>query len=249
MSTFQWIFVSGLLMSCIALSGSITLIFKESLLKKILLPLVAFAAGSLIGGALFHMLPAAVHHLNNDIIVYIWLVAGFLFFLILEQLLHWHHCHKTPSEHKHPLSYLMLLADGVHNFVGGIAVGASFMVDIKLGITAWLVAAAHEVPQEMGDFGVLIYSGWDKRKALFFNLLSGLTFLVGGLVVYFASSSFKVEYLIPFAAGNFLYIGASDLVPEIKAGHNRKGSLIHTLCFCLGLGLLLVLRFLLPHSH
>ena len=146
-----WIVLFGLLMSAIALVGALTLVLKESTLERLLLPMVAFAAGTLIGGALFHMLPAAVGLMENDLALYVWFVAGFVVFLLLEQLLMWHHCHRSPSHHKQPLTYLVLIADGLHNFIGGLSVSASFIVDLRLGLTAWFVAAAHEIPQELVD--------------------------------------------------------------------------------------------------
>jgi len=164
MSTLGWIISSSLLMSVIALIGSFTLILKEETLQKILLPLVAFAAGSLIGGAFLHMIPAGIVKYGNNDIFYLWIVLGFLVFFALEQLLHWHHCHRASTSCKQPLTYLILVGDGLHNFIGGLAVAGAFIIDIKLGIMAWLAAAAHEIPQELGDFGVLIHGGWSKKR-------------------------------------------------------------------------------------
>jgi zinc and cadmium transporter len=244
-----WIVVSGLAMSLIALVGSLTLVLKQATLDKILLPLVAFAAGSLIGGALFHMIPASIHEMGNEISVYLWIVAGFLMFLALEQFLNWHHSHQTEAEKREPLTYLILIADGLHNFIGGLFVAASFLIDFRLGVTAWLTAAAHEVPQELGDFAVLLHGGWQKRWALLYNFLSGLTFLVGGLVVYRISGTVDVDFLVPFAAGNFLYIGAADLIPEIKKGSSLSTNAVHFSAFAAGLAVLLAMRLWFPHEH
>jgi zinc and cadmium transporter len=246
MTTYLWIFASGILMSAIALVGSVTLVLRESTLKKLLLPLVAFAAGTLVGGALFHMIPASVDQLGNDILIYLWVVAGFALFLALEQFLHWHHCHRAPSEHR-PLTYLILIADGVHNFIGGLAVAGAFLIDVKVGISAWLAAAAHEVPQELGDFGILIHGGWNKGRALLYNFLSALTFLLGGLFAYAASYTADVIFLLPFAAGNFIYIAAADLIPEIKHEDNPKLNAMHFVSFIAGLALLLAVRFVFEH--
>jgi zinc and cadmium transporter len=214
LSTLSWIIVSGLAMSSLALVGSITLVLPERTLERLVMPLVAFAAGSLLGGALFHMLPQSVNVLGNRLPVYVWLVAGFVTFFVLEQFLHWHHCHRVVSRHGH-LGYLILLADGAHNFIGGLAVAGAFLVDIRLGLVTWLVAAAHELPQELGDFGILVHSGWSRRSALLFNFASALTFLVGGIVAYALSDTVDVAFLVPFAAGNFIYIAAADLIPQI----------------------------------
>jgi len=246
MNTFFWIFTSGLLMSAIALSGSITLVLKEKTLEKILLPLVAFAAGSLIGGALFHMLPVAIEQIGDIDLVFLYVALGFTTFLALEQFMHWHHCHRKFEDRKEPVTYLILIADGLHNFIGGLAVGGVFLVDIKLGISTWIAAAAHEIPQELGDFGVLVKGGWKKRKALLYNVISGLTFLAGGMVAYFASSVLKVstDFLIPFGAGNFIYIGASDLIPQVNKEATVKGNIIHYCSFVFGLALLYFLLLL-----
>lgn len=243
-TTLVWIIVSGVLMSAIALVGALTLIFKESTFEKILLPLVAFSAGSLLGGAFFHMIPAAIESMGNGVAPYIWTMAGFTVFFCLEQFLHWHHCHRAPSAHNHkkPLTYLVLLADGLHNFIGGLGVGGSFLIDIRVGMATWLAAAAHEVPQELGDFGVLIYGGWDKKKALIYNLLSALTFLLGSILAYWLSFKIDVRFLVPFAAGNFIYIAAADLIPEVARQEKVWANAVHLFSLVAGMGLLLAVK-------
>lgn len=242
MSTLAWIVSSGLLMSAIALVGSVTLLLKAQTLERIILPLVSLAAGSLIGGAFFHMIPAGIAQSGSSTAFYVWIVVGFCTFFALEQLLHWHHCHRANADCKRPLTYLILIGDGLHNFIGGSAIAGAFIADIRLGITAWLVAAAHEIPQELGDFGVLVHGGWEKRKALMFNVLSALTFLVGGLLTYVMSFNIDVAFLIPFAAGNFIYIGASDLVPEVKEHTNLWVNITNFLAFVSSLTLMLFLK-------
>ena len=242
MTTFLWILFGGVLMSVIALVGSSTLLFSDETLRRLLLPLVAFAAGSLLGGAFFHMLPTALSEMSGPTEVFVWLLGGFLLFFVIEQFLHWHHCHRDVAECREPLTYLILLGDGLHNFMGGLAVASAFLVDIRLGISTWLAAAAHEVPQELGDFAVLVHGGWSTGRALLFNLLSGLTFLVGSLAAYGASRSLDVDFLLPLAAGNFLYIAASDLVPEVNKNESVPHNLIHLASFSAGIGLLLILR-------
>lgn len=240
--------LGGLLMSAIALVGSVTLLLSEETLDRILRPLVAFAAGSLLGGAFFHMLPAASEAGLSALASGTWAMAGFALFMALEQLLHWHHCQRASAQCKQPLTYLILLGDGLHNLLGGLGVGSVMLIDPRLGLAAWVAAAAHEIPQELGDFGVLVHGGWDRGRALLFNLLSGLMFLVGGLLAYAVSASIDLTVLIPFAAGNFIYIGASDLVPEVNRHRDAKLNLLHYLAFLVGLGLLLGLRLLLGPS-
>jgi zinc and cadmium transporter len=239
---FWWIFLGGALMSVIALVGSVTLLLSEAALERVIMPLVAFAAGSLLGGAFFHMLPAAMVAAPADPTVFLWVLIGFALFFALEQFLHWHHCHRASTDCKEPLTYLILIGDGLHNFLGGLGVAGVFLIDVRLGLAAWLAAAAHEVPQELGDFGVLIHAGWDKRKALLLNLASGLTFLLGGMVAYVASERIEVGFLVPFAAGNFIYIGASDLVPEVNKHRDVRANFLHFGSFIAGIALLWGIR-------
>jgi zinc and cadmium transporter len=240
MSTLAWIVLAGLAMSALALVGVVTLVLPPARLERILLPLVGLAAGSLLGGAFFHMLPEAVDVLGNQLSLYVWLVAGFVVFFGLEQFLHWHHCHRAEHSGHRPIGYLLLLADGLHNFIGGLAVGSAFVVDIRVGIVTWLVAAAHEIPQELGDFGVLVHSGWGHRSALAWNFASALTFLVGALLAYALAEHVDVAYLLPFAAGNFIYIAAADLLPEIATPPATRDKLETSAAFLTGLALLLV---------
>lgn len=262
-SVLTWIIASGIIMTAIAGVGSITLLFREHTIRRLLMPLVAFSAGTLLGGAFFHMLPAAWPEFNSDIVFFSWVSAGFIVFFALEQFLHWHQCqHGDPEEewhcgeedqHNHPMTqqkdkplvWLILIGDGLHNFIGGIAIAGTFLIDIHLGITTFLAAAAHEFPQELGDFGVLLHSGLSKYKALIYNMISALTFLIGGLLAYGASKSFPVHYLVPFAAGNFIYIGATDLVPRFIRHENLKNNLVHFVAFVSGMALLVVLKMIL----
>lgn len=246
MSTLTWIVASGVAMSAIALVGSGTLLLRPEQLQRLLLPLVAFAAGTLLGGALLHMLPGAIEQSGARPAVFLWLLAGFTAFFALEQFLHWQHSHRVlAGVERRPLTYLVLVGDGLHNFLGGLAVAAAFIADVRLGLGAWLAAAAHEVPQELGDFAVLVHGGWSGRQALLYNVLSASTFLVGGLVAYAAAARVDVGFLLPFAAGNFLYIAASDLVPEVKHAHGLRDGVIHLAALVGGIALLYVLRVLL----
>ena len=226
-------------MSSLALVGALTTLLSEATLKRIVLPAVGLAAGSLLGGAFFHMLPEAVDALGNGLWVYVWLVAGFIVFFVLEQFLHWHHCHRSAQSEHRPLGHMILFADGLHNFIGGLAVGGAFVVDIRVGIVTWFVAAAHEIPQEFGDFGILLHSGWSKRSALAWNFASALTFLAGSVIAYFISGAVEVGYLLPFAAGNFIYIAAADLIPEIARETRARDKVETTTTFFLGLAVLL----------
>jgi zinc and cadmium transporter len=240
--TLLWIVASGALMSSVALVGGVTTLLDELTLRRVVPPLVAFSAGTLLGGAFLHMLPEAQAQGLSAVNVSGWTLVGFALFFVIEQFLHWHHCHRASSDCRQPVTYLILLGDGLHNLMGGMAVGAAFIVDIGLGITTWIVAAAHEVPQELGDFGVLVHGGWGRRRALLLNALSASTFLAGGLIAYLLSLGANVGVLLPLAAGNFIYIAASDLVPEVNKHHDLRVNVIHFLSFALGILLLFGMR-------
>lgn len=228
-----WIVAGGVLMSAIALVGSLTTLLSRPALERLQGPLVALAAGSMLGGAFFHLLPGGLAAVDDRDLAWTLVAAGFAVFFVLEQFLHRHH--RKHGLRAEPFTYLVLVGDGLHNFLGGVAIASSFLVDPRLGVTAWLAAALHEVPQELGDFAVLVQGGWPKRRALLFNLLSGLTFLVGGVLTWWLARGVDTAWLVPFAAGNFLYIGASDLMPEVNRQSRSGQDLLAPLCFALGL--------------
>lgn len=238
MSGFGWILGSGLLMSALSLVGGVALLLPAARLRQVTLPLVAFSAGSLLGGALFHMLPGALAGGVVPLGAMLWTAGGFALFLALEQFLHWHHCHGAGAPCREPVGTLVLLGDALHNFLGGLAVAGAFLADVRLGAVTWLAAAAHEVPQELGEFAVLVHAGWAPRRALGFNFLSALTFPLAGVLAYFVSYRADVSFLLPLAAGNFLYIAASDLVPQVNRHPGIRQATLHFACFGAGLALL-----------
>ena len=240
MSPLAWILIGGLLMSGITLTGAATFFLSKRVQQKLILPLVAFSAGSLLGSAFFHMLPAAVQADPTGPSVWIWVLAGFSLFFAFEQLLHWHH--HAQSDRADVLPTLMVAGDALHNLLGGMAVAGAFLVDARLGLATLLAEAAHELPQELGEYGVLLHGGWSRRKALVVNLISSLPFLVGGLLVWAASFQLDVAFLVPFAAGNFLYIAASDLIPEVNRHHRLATAALHFAAFLAGALLLLSIR-------
>ena len=242
MNALGGILIGGVLMVGIALLGAVTFLLGEHTRQRIILPLVAFSAGSLLGGAFFHMIPEATARAVDPLQVSIWVLVGFSLFFVLEQVLHWHRCQQTPSQPESTLPTLIVIGDGLHNLLGGISVAGAFLVDVQLGATTWLAAAAHELPQELGEYGVLLHGGWSRRKALLVNVLTSLPFLAGGLLIYALSFQVDVAFLVPFAAGSFLYIGASDLVPEVNRHHRLATGLLHFAAFASGVLLLLAIR-------
>ncbi|MBU2877390.1 ZIP family metal transporter [Aliiglaciecola lipolytica] len=225
-------------MSLIAIIGGLFILLPEKILKILLKPIVAFAAGSLLGGAFFHMLPHALKAPQPQSLVLLWVVVGFTAFFALDQLLEWHHCHRLPSEHVQPLGPLLLFADGVHNLLGGLAIGAIFVVDIRAGIAAWVAAALHEIPQEIGDFGAMVHAGFSTRKALIYNFISALTFPLGGVIAYSVGQSMNVFFLVALGAGNFLYIAGADLIPEVKRAKELRETGVRFVFFVLGVSIL-----------
>jgi zinc and cadmium transporter len=238
-SLFWHILTAGTVMTALALSGTLTLLLPAATVGHLITPLVAFAAGTLLGGALLHLQPAASAAGLAPLAVGLFTLTGFILFLLLERLIQRHQHHRGP-DHPRPLTYLILIGDGVHNFLGGLAIGAAFLADIHLGWTAWMAAAAHEVPQELGDYGVLIHGGWPRKRALMLNVLSGLTFLAGALLAYALPVAWNIAWLIPLAAGNFIYIAAVDLLPEVARSPGTGVPYSVAGAFILGVALMVV---------
>ncbi|MBD3243717.1 MAG: hypothetical protein GF331_24210, partial [Chitinivibrionales bacterium] len=169
-----WILVTTAAISVLAWIGLLLLALDERRLYRILPVLVAFAAGTLLAGAILHLLMEAIDTSGPRLSVFLWFIAGFALFFLIELYLQWRHRHLPGSrhvheQHKEPVTYMVLLADGLHNFIGGLAIGGSFVVSVRVGLITALAAAAHEIPQEIGDFGILVHGGWDKRRALVYN--------------------------------------------------------------------------------
>jgi len=228
--------------------GAITLFLKEELLNKILLILVAFSAGALIGGAFLHLIPEAIEKVGIDEAalsnLFFYLIFGFCTFFILENFIRWHHHHTMEHPEIMPFSYLILVSDSIHNFIDGLIIAASFVVGFPVGVVTALAVALHEIPQEIGDFGVLVYGGIKKARALFLNFLSAIFAIFGGITGFLLSEKIgeSIVFLLPFAAGTFIYIASSDLLPEIKHKESLKKSLIHFFVFLLGIILKLLLK-------
>ncbi|MEK7574589.1 MAG: ZIP family metal transporter [Patescibacteria group bacterium] len=254
MEVFIYILISTFLISLIAFIGAVILFLKEEFLDKILLILVSFAAGALIGSAFLHLIPEAIEKAGAEessvLKIFLFLLFGFCAFFILENSIKWHHHHAKEhpeifSEATH-FSYLILISDGVHNFIDGLIIAGSFIVSAPLGFITALAVALHEIPQEIGDFGILIYSGFKRSKALFLNFLSASAIIFGGIFGFFLSGKMgnAMIFLLPFAAGSFIYIACSDLIPEIKRKVNPRKSLIHFFVFLLGIAVMFLLKLL-----
>jgi zinc and cadmium transporter len=244
MSNLIWIVISTFVISILAFLGILTLFLKEELLKKILLALVGLSAGALLGGAFLHLIPEAVEKFRTfDVFLYV--LVGFVVFFLVEKLFHWRHCHEGICP-VHTFGYMNILGDGIHNFIDGLIIAASFTADWRLGIVTALAVGLHEIPQEIGDFGVLVYAGFKKAKALLLNYLAAVTVVLGGVVGFFLLDFIEPasSFLLPFAAGGFIYVAASDLIPEIGKEIKLKRSLAAFAVFLIGIGIALLAKLL-----
>jgi len=243
MTLFSIILATFLITLCVWVAVFFIFLKKE-LLSKITIFLVSLSAGALMGGAFLHLLPEASESLNIDTLFGVFLLS-FVSFFFIEKVLHWQHCHKEHC-HIHSFGYMNLVGDSIHNFIDGLVIASTFVIDFNLGVATTLAVAIHEIPQEIGDYGVLVHSGFSRKVALWANYLIALTVVLGGVVGYFSFSYLEsfLPYLLPFAAGGFVYIAASDLMPEIRKETNLKKSIASFLVFILGIFLMYSLKFL-----
>ena len=245
--TLEWIIGSTFLISLLAWIGILSLFLSAELLDRVLLVLVALAAGGLIGGAFLHLLPRAIQEYGTDdtMPLFLFLIGGFCLFYVLEQFIHWHHHHAARHEHE-PVSYLVLISDTIHNFIDGLVVAGAFLLGVNVGLVTAAAIALHEIPQEIGDFGVLVYGGFDRFHALVLNYLTQSTVILGGIVGYFlvGVTGGTPVFLLPFAAGNFIYIASSDLIPEIKHEDDIRKSAVYFVVFLVGILMMLGIKLL-----
>jgi len=244
MNIFTYILTSVILVSLVSFVGVLFIALKEKTLNKLLSFLVSFACGALLGGAFLHLLPESVENLGEKSFTLV--IVAFLTFFILEKVFRWRHCHlgHCPT---HSFAYLNLLGDGLHNFVDGAIIAAAFLTDISLGISTTLAVILHEIPQEIGDFSILLYGGIEKKKALLFNFVSALTAFFGALVTYFFAQQVSglIPFLIPFAAGGFIYIAATDILPELHKKENLRQSILELFLILSGIVLMAFFKNLL----
>lgn len=244
MSSLFYALIAAFLISLFSLIGVISLGLSDKILKKILLFLVSFSAGSLMGGVFFHLLPETLLLEANSIKIFIYLLSGFCLFFVMERVLRWRHCHKDGCETHGHLGWLNLLGDGLHNAIDGLVLISAFSVSPALGWPVALSIVFHEIPQELGDFGVLLYSGFKKTTALAYNFLTAFLAVAGVVIGYFLIDRVAGLnlFLLPFAAGGFIYIAASDLIPEIHQEKDTVQSFISFAVFLAALGLMLLLK-------
>jgi zinc and cadmium transporter len=239
---------SVIIISAISLVGVLVLWLKDQQLKKILLYLVSFSVGGLFGDAFFHLIPETIEESGFGTSMSLLILFGILSSFAIEKFLQWRHCHiPTSSEHPHSFAYMNLFGDAVHNLIDGLIVGGSYLVSIPIGISTTLAVIFHEIPQELGDFGVLIHGGFNKKKAVWFNFLTALTAILGAIIAFVVGATLEgfIPLLIPFAAGNFIYIAGSDLIPELRKDEpNPKKALLQVASIALGVITMLSLTLL-----
>ncbi|OGV95959.1 hypothetical protein A2W24_02745 [Microgenomates group bacterium RBG_16_45_19] len=238
------IILANVLISAGSLLGVVTLSIKAAKLQQVLLLLVAMSAGALVGSAFLHLLPEAIEAASALPVLGTALIA-FIFFYLFENFFYWRHCHRGHCD-IHAFGYLNLVGDAMHNFLDGLIIAAAFLTTPALGVATTLAVALHEIPQEIGDFSVLLYSGFSRQKAILANVLVAMTAILGGIIGYMLhDSGLNLEaLLIPLAAGGFLYIATADLMPEIHKEKNRAKARLAFIMFLLGIALMAGLKLI-----
>lgn len=249
--------LATLMISGLSLIGIFTLSLHQDMLHKILMVLVAYSAGTILGAALFDLLPEAIEIVDEHLVFPI-VAGGFIFFLLLERFLYWYHGHGHMHEIENEIeegsignfAYLNLIGDFIHNFIDGMIIASAFVSGLGVGVAASIAVALHELPQEMGDYGILIYSGIEKRKALVLNFIAALSVVVGGVF-----GSFFIElveplsgWMLAFSAGAFIFLSAGELIPEMHEEKDRWKNLLQILVLLLGMFTIFSLGIILPHE-
>jgi zinc and cadmium transporter len=246
-ATWAYSLASVVLVSLLSLAGIAFISIGEQKLKQIIFLMVSLAVGSLFGDAFIHILPEIYSRSERKFVASLYVLAGIFAFFILEKFLLWRHRHDMESEHSiHPVGYMNLFADGVHNFIDGMIIGASYLVSRPVGIATTLAVVFHEIPHEIGNFFVLLLAGFTKTRALFFNFLSALFAVLGTITALLVSSRVEnfASVMLPLAAGGFIYIAGSDLVPELNKEVKPSKSIMQILAIGAGVGLMLLLALL-----
>ena len=247
MMSFWYALVSVFIVSVISLVGIATLWIRLSLLKKIVLWLVSFSAWALLGDVFFHLLPGIIHTAWRNVTISLRILGWIFFGLITEKVIRRNHCHMpVTKQHTHPFAIMNLVWDMVHNLIDGLIIWASYLVSIPVGIATTIAVVLHEIPQEIWDFGVLVHGGFSRKRALLLNFVTALTAVLGVLIAFllYRYTNNMVAILIPFAAGTFIYIAGSDLIPELHKENKLSQSIPQILFFLLGIWIMSVLLFI-----
>jgi len=246
--TLLLIIATVVLISLISFVGAITLSLKKDLLNRMLLMLVAFASGSMLAAAFFNLGPEAAEGIGTEAFTVI--LVGILLFFLIEKFIHWHHCARGECD-IHPVVHLNLICDGVHNFIDGVIIAAGFLTSVQVGFITALAIALHEIPQEIGDFAILVHGGLTKKKALLYNFISATTAILGAFVGYLYLTSLEnlIPYILGIAAGGFVYIATADLMPELHKERTVSKLVLHTTALLIGVLLIYSISGIIPHAH
>ena len=243
-----WIYalVSVFIVSLVSLIGIFTLFLNSKKLEKILIYFVAFSAGALFAGAFLHLLPEIIEEAGFSLKIPIFILLGLVIFFIIEKVIFWHHCHVAPKKHVHSFAIMNLVGDAFHNFLDGLIIAASYIVSIPLGIITTFAVILHEIPQEIGDFGILLHGGFSKRKALLMNFVTALAAVIGAVIALLLSGVVEgIEtFLVPIAIGGFIYIAGSDLIPELNKEPKIWNAILQLIAFIAGILVMVGLLFL-----
>ena len=246
--------LATIVISLTAFIGFFTLSLNEKTLHRVLFVLVAYSAGTILGAALFDLLPEAVE-LVDEAHVFPIIAGGFVFFLFLERVIYWYHGHGHEYEHGEEtvtkgFAYLNLIGDFIHNFIDGMIIAAGFINGFVVGLTTAIAVLFHELPQEMGDYGILVYAGIERRRALILNFLAAVSVVVGGVFgsLFIASVEELSGWMVAFSAGAFLFLSASELIPEMLEEDNRGRSVIQLAILVLGMLTIYSLGLVFPHE-
>jgi zinc and cadmium transporter len=229
--------LSVVIISLISFVGIIALVLRKDLLSKGVFVLVSLAVGALLGDVFVHIIPETYEDGGDPLLISLAFIVGILIFFVLEKVLHWHHHTSEHAEqYPHPVGKMVLWGDGVHNFIDGIIVAASYLVSIEVGIATTIAVILHEIPQEIGNFGVLIHSGYSKGKALWYNFLSALAAVLGAVVALMLGTAVEqfAAWLLPLTAGGFIYIALSDLIPELHKDRRIGQGVIQVIAIVVG---------------
>ncbi len=228
--------------SAVSLIGIFALGVNQERLQRILFYLVSFSAGALLGDAFIHLLPEIMAG-EEAVRSGSYVLAGIMLFFVLERVLRWHHTHGSHKEEIHSVVYLTIIGDALHNFLDGVAIAASFLVSIPVGIATASAVLFHEIPQEIGQYAILVHGGWSKKKALFYNFLSSLTAIVGALLVLIFAQSFSEApaLLLGIGAASFIYIALSDIIPELQKEPDMRRSFVQLIWMLAGIAVMAAL--------
>lgn len=234
----------------ISLSGAFMLSLKKDWPKKFLLQLTAFSSGVLLTTALLHLAPEAVEEIDS-VSFFNTVFVSIVSFFIFEKLLLWHHHHEEEAHCvPQPSVILITLGDSIHNFIDGVLIASAFLISPNLGLLTAFAVAAHEIPQEIADFSVMVAGGLQRKWALFFNFVSALTSILGAVTVYFFSLAIEwiIPYAVTFSVGMFLYIALSDLIPELhKHDLGQKQKVTQLFLFFVGVAVIILTSFFEVH--